>query len=117
MPHFLLNFLRKIFLLYCINLPNFIVWLPLLCEILGNMCITIVFKPGCDIINFEVNLIFLIKPFFLHDRKVLRTERPFKMKQKAFFIIFKGLSIKQITQFFLDGESQTLKQTFSTYHT
>ena len=30
------------------------------------------------------------------------------MKQKAFFIIFKGLSVKQITQFFLEGESPTL---------
>ena len=33
------------------------------------------------------------------------------MKQKAFFIIFKGLSIKQITQIFLKGESPTLKTT------
>ena len=31
------------------------------------------------------------------------------MKQKALFIIFKGLSIKQITQLFLEGESLTLK--------
>ena len=31
------------------------------------------------------------------------------MKQKAFFIIFKGLSMKQITQFFLEGGSPTLK--------
>ena len=30
------------------------------------------------------------------------------MKWKAFFIIFKGLSIKQITQIFLEGESLTL---------
>ena len=30
------------------------------------------------------------------------------MKLKAFFIIFKGLSRKQITQFFLEGESPTL---------
>ena len=35
-------------------------------------------------------------------------ERAFKMKQKAFFTIFKGLSMKQITQFFLEGESPTL---------
>ena len=38
--YFLHNFWRKIFFLwYCINLPTFIVWLPLLCETLGNMCI------------------------------------------------------------------------------
>ena len=30
----------------------------------------------------------------------LRTKIAFKMKQKAFFITFNGLSIKQITQFF-----------------
>ena len=33
-------------------------------------------------------------------------KKTFKMKQKAFFIIFEGL-IKQITQFFLEGESLT----------
>ena len=32
-----------------------------------------------------------------------------KMKQKAFFIIFEGLSLKQIKQTFLEGESPTLK--------
>ena len=42
LPHFLDNFWRKIFLLYSINWPSFIVWLPLLREILGNMCIAIV---------------------------------------------------------------------------
>ena len=46
------------------------VWLPLLCEMLRNMCIAIVYKTGCDVMNFEVSLIFLIKPFFLHDQKV-----------------------------------------------
>ena len=30
------------------------------------------------------------------------------MKQKAFFIIFKGLSFKQIKNFFLEGDSPTL---------
>ena len=58
--------------------------------------------------NFKVNLIFLIKPFFLHDQKVVKKtkisweskELLFKMKQKTIFITFKGLSIKQITQFF-----------------
>ena len=38
-------------------------------EILGNMCITIVCKPGSEVMNFD--LIFLIKPFFLHDEKVV----------------------------------------------
>ena len=40
---------------------------------------------------------------------ILRTKRAFKAKWKAFFIIFKRLSLKQITQFLLHGKSPTLK--------
>ena len=61
--HFAYDFLRKTHIKF-VNWSNFIVWLPLLLEILANMCIAIVCFPGCDVINFEVNLIFLIKPFF-----------------------------------------------------
>ena len=68
--HFVYDFWGKVFLmLYSINWPNFLVWLPLLLEILGNMCITIVCWPGCDVIRFETNLIFLIKPFFYKTKK------------------------------------------------
>ena len=43
LPHYPRSFLRKIFvLLYSINWPSFIGWLPLLLEILVNMCIAIV---------------------------------------------------------------------------
>ena len=57
------------------------------------------FLPGCDVINFEINLIFLIKPFFLCDQKVkikiwISWER-------------KGLSLKKIKQIFLEAESPT----------
>ena len=47
------------------------------------MCIAIVFKPSCDVMNFEVKLIFLIKPFFLYDQngvkkpKYLENEKSF----------------------------------------
>ena len=58
-------------MLYFINWPNFIVWLPFIIEILDNMCIAIVCEPDCDVMNFEVNLIFLVEPFFLHDQKVV----------------------------------------------
>ena len=34
------------------------------------MRIIIVCQPGYDVINFEINLIFLAKPFFLHDQIV-----------------------------------------------
>ena len=61
-------FLREIFLLlYSFTWPNFNAWLPLLGEILDNMCIEILYKLSCDVINFEINLIFLIKPFFQHQ--------------------------------------------------
>ena len=53
------------FLMLCsINWPYFIVWLLLLLEILGNMCIVIIYCPSCDLRNFEINLNFLNKPLF-----------------------------------------------------
>ena len=79
----------------------------LLREILGNMCIAIVCKPGCDFRNFESNIIFLIKPFFYmtksQDRyfNILRAKRDFTGEIKAFLIIFKGLSMKQLKEIFL----------------
>ena len=36
---------------------------------LGRICIAIVRKPDCEVMNFEVNLIFLTEPFFLLDQK------------------------------------------------
>ena len=43
LPHFVYDFSGKMFLvLYSINLSKFIVWLPLLLEILLNMCVGIV---------------------------------------------------------------------------
>ena len=70
--HFVYDFSTKMFLMsYSINWPNFIVWLPLLLEILGNMCIAIVCWPGCDVMDFEIKFIFLIKPLFLHDQKFI----------------------------------------------
>ena len=37
-----------------------------------------------------------------------KKKKAFRIKSKAFFMIFKGLSMKQITQFFLEGERSTL---------
>ena len=70
--HFVYGFSTKMFLmLYSINWPNFISWLPLLLEILGNMFIAILYQPSCDVMGFEMNLIFIIEPFFLHDQNVM----------------------------------------------
>ena len=69
-------FEKKFFCYICsINWPNLIVWFPLLCELLGNMCnmeygqYGIVCKSGCDIMNFKVNLIFLIQ-LFCHGKSL-----------------------------------------------
>ena len=63
--HRLYDFLRKMFLiLYSIKWPSFIASLSLLLEILVIMFITIVSQPGYDAINFEINLVVLIRPFF-----------------------------------------------------
>ena len=76
------------------------------------MYIAVVCQLGCDVISFEINLIFLIKLFFLYDEKIqdknwniLRTKRVFKVKQKTFFTSFKGLLLKQIRLFFGKLES------------
>ena len=88
LTHFLHDFWRRIFLLLnSITWPYFNVWLPLLREILDNMCIVIVCWPGCDVLNFQIIFIFLIKPVFFtwpktQDKNVniLRKKRVFKMK-------------------------------------
>ena len=89
--HFVYDFSRKMFfMLFSINWANIIVGLPLLLKILGNMLIAIVFFPDCDVINFEINLIFLIEPFFYMDKKsrqnlnILRTKRDFWWNKNIF---------------------------------
>ena len=62
-------FLKKY--LSCYNLLN--VWTSFsgcICETLSNMSIVFVWYPGCDTIDFEIDLIFPVKLFFLDDQKV-----------------------------------------------
>ena len=74
--HSVHDFSRKVFLiLYSIKWPNFILWLSLLLEISGNMCIVIACYPVCDIMSFKIYLSFLIKPFFCMGKK---SEQKFK---------------------------------------
>ena len=78
------------------------------------MYIIIVCFPGGDAINFEITLIFLIKPFFCMTKnsgqkfKYLENEKSFSEKKKV-FIIFIGILLKQIKLFFLESESLNLK--------
>ena len=58
-------------MLYYITWSEFIVWLPLFVEILGNMCIaTCACFSGWGAINFEINFISLIKPRFYMAKKL-----------------------------------------------
>ena len=62
-PHFCLVFQGKCFLCYILNGPDFIASLSLFLKIFGNTCITIVCLRGCDVINFEIDLISLSSSF------------------------------------------------------
>ena len=102
--HFVNDFSTKMFLmLYSINSPNFIAWLPLLLEVLGDMRITTVFYLSCDVMDFEINLIFLIESFFLHDQKVMTKiliswewKELLKWDKKHFLSILKGFQLLKI---------------------
>ena len=54
--------------------------MPLVLDILGKMRIAIVSSPGC--VDFEINLIFIIEQFFLHDKNLnlLKTKKAFKVE-------------------------------------
>ena len=65
-PHFVHDFARKmILMLYSLNWPQFIARLPLLLEILSNICIAIVCFLGFDVIHFGINFIFLILSLYM----------------------------------------------------
>ena len=98
LPHFLQDFWRRIFLkLYSINWPDLIVWLSFFHEILGNICIVIACFQGCDVVNLEIDLIFLINlvSYIIKNARTkffLRNEKCFWDEIKNNFIIFKGIS-------------------------
>ena len=56
-----------------------------------NMCVVVICFPGCDVINLEINLIFLIKPFFFMSKisrqkfKDLDNEKSFRGEIKSIF--------------------------------
>ena len=52
--------------------------------ILGNMCIAVYYFQGCDVINFEINRIFLMKPFFCKTKKTSRQKIKYLEKEKSF---------------------------------
>ena len=66
-PYFVYEFSTKMFLMfYSRNWPNFIVWLPLLLEILANLCIAIVCQPKIAIVWLDLSN----QAVFIHEQKV-----------------------------------------------
>ena len=59
-------------------------------------------QPGCGTTNFEIKLLFLIKPFFTwlkcqrKNSNILRIKRTFKVKKEVFFTIYKGLQLPKV---------------------
>ena len=67
---FVYDFSRKMYLmLYFINWPNFIVWLPFFLEILGKICNTNICFPNSDVINLKNWSYVSNQAAFLHDQK------------------------------------------------
>ena len=52
-------------------------------QISDNMCTAILCFPGCNVINFEINFIVLIKPFFYMTEKS-RQKFKYLQKEKSF---------------------------------
>ena len=115
LPHFLHNFLIKVFLLRCsINWPNFILWLPLIREILNNKCAVNLCWPDCDVINFQIDLIFLSKLFStcrkMQDKNSEQKEL-LRWNKMPFSSFLKGYHWSKEKKFFLEGKSPTLNLT------
>ena len=67
---FVYDFSRKVFLiLYSINWPNFIAWLPLLLEMLGNMRIAILVNQAVTSWILKLTLSFQSSRFFYITKK------------------------------------------------
>ena len=94
LSHFLHDFWRKIFLtLYAIKWLNLIAWLPLLLEILGNMCIIITCSPVCHVKKFEIKSSFLIKPFSYMIKTSGQRKELLKWSKNHFSKFLKGFQL------------------------
>ena len=51
---------------------------------LSNMCIVIVYFSGCNVIKFEINLSFLIKPFSHMTKKSGHKKNKYLKNKKSF---------------------------------
>ena len=82
LPNFLQDFWWNIFLMLYFIWLNFIAWLPLLLELLSNMCIVITCCPLWDVIDFEINHSFLFTPFFYMTKRSAQKCKYLKKNKK-----------------------------------
>ena len=59
------------------------------------MCIVNVGEPGCDVINFEINVIVLIKSFFYMNKKS-RQKLKYLGNEKNFSSFLNGFQLPKI---------------------
>ena len=69
----------------------------LLLEILGNMCIVIIYCPVCDVINFEINLSFLIRPGQIARLMPIGRAQTCKTSETRPFLLYKKEKIIRST--------------------
>ena len=62
-------FEENYFSYFSIDWPDPLVWLPLILEVMGDIYIVIICFLVYDVINFEINFSFLIKPFYYRTKK------------------------------------------------
>ena len=92
---------KMFFMIYFTSWSNFMAWLTLLLEILGNMHIPVNCFPGFDV-KFEINLIFLIKPFFCIIKKSRQKFKYLENKKNSYdemkcIFIFRIFTILEYT--------------------
>ena len=94
LSHFLHDFWRKLFLTLFYLLTKFHCLTAFTSWVLGNMCIVITCCLVYDVMNFEINHTFLIKPFYCITRKsgqkckYLKNEKSFSHEIKNIFSSF-----------------------------
>ena len=64
-------------------------------QILGDMCLAVVCFLLFDIINFEINFIFLITPFSNQDKNILKTKKKVLRWKKAYFMLFMKFQLQK----------------------
>ena len=106
LPYFLHEFWRKVsVMVYSINWPKFIVWLFLLYEILGNICLQLFVNQAVTSEILKLTLSFSSSRFFNMTKKsrqkfkYIENKKRFWVEIKTFFITFEELSLKQIKHF------------------